>query len=392
MDPQKRLEQHSDGRAQPPRHPVFDYRPPLTLRLIRWFLFGLVAFAALSIAYTAFWFSVASNFRDGLPAWIERLGGAGATLAYRQLEISGYPFQFRLILHDPVFDAPAMPALAGKPLRWSAGRIMAMMAPWNFNAYTIDLAGDHRIDWPAERGPRATTMSAAEFSIHTDMREDGLPGRAHFDVARLRISDAATTTDPLWLVGRAKLNAQRLFPEGDVATQPTFSLDFEIADARIPPGDFPLGRDVARLTGAANVIGTLSDPSNAGGLSAWRDAGGILEFTLNQAKYGPLTVEATGTAALDDSLQPITAGTAKVEGLFPAIDALRNRDLIRSRDAAMAKVILGVMSRPNDKGVPTISLPFSIQNQKLFAGPVPLMDVPPIQWPQRAGARPQVFR
>ncbi|MCD6075283.1 MAG: hypothetical protein K0Q70_2166, partial [Rhodospirillales bacterium] len=142
MNPQKQ----PVGSTQSPRHPVFDYRPPLTLRLIRWFLLGLVAFAVLSIAYTAYWFSVASAFRDGLPAWIERLGGAGATLAYRQLEISGYPFQFRLIFHEPALDAPAMPALAGKPLRWRAGRIVASMPPWNFNAYTIDLAGDHRID------------------------------------------------------------------------------------------------------------------------------------------------------------------------------------------------------------------------------------------------------
>jgi hypothetical protein len=378
--------------AQPPRHPVFDYRPPLTLRLIRWFLLGLVTFAVLSIAYTAYWFYIASAFRDGLPAWIERLGGPGATLAYRQLEISGYPFQFRLIFHEPALNAPAMPALAGKPLRWRAGRIVATMAPWNFNVYTIDLAGDHRIDWPGERGPRATAINAAELTVRTDMRDDGLPGRMHVDVARLRVSQGAASADPLWLVDRAKLNAQRLFPEGDVATKPTFSLDFEIENARIPPGDFPLGRDVARLTGAANIVGKLADPTSTEGLSVWRDAGGIVEFTLNQGKYGPLTVEATGTAALDDALQPITAGTAKVEGLFPAIDALRDRDLIRSRDAAMAKVILGVMSRPNDKGVPTISLPFSIQNRKLFAGPVPLMDVPPIEWPQPRGGRPQVFR
>ena len=377
---------------QPARHPVYDYKPPLTLQLIRWFLFGLVGFAAFSVAYTAYWFYVASAFRDGLPAWIERLGGAGATLAYRQLEIAGYPFQFRLIFHEPLFDAPALPALAGKPLRWSAGRVVATMAPWNFNRYAIDLAGDHRVDWPAERGPRTTRLGAAEFLVRTDMRDDGLPGELRFDIARLRIAEGSANSDPLWMAARARIDAERLFPEGDIATQPTFRLDFRIEDARIPPGDFPLGRDVGRLVGAAQVIGPLSDPTNASGLQVWRDGGGIVEYTINEAKYGPLTVEATGTAALDDALQPITAGTAKAEGLFAAIDALRERDIVRSRDAAMAKVVLGVLSRPNDKGVPTISLPFSIQNQKLHAGPVALLDVPPVQWPQRPGARPQILR
>ena len=87
------------------------------------------------------------------------------------------------------------------------------------------------------------------------------------------------------------------------------------------------------------------------------------------------------------------AGTAKVEGLFAAIDALRDRDMIRSRDAAMAKVMLGVLSRPGEKGgAPSISLPVSIQGQKLFAGPVPLMDVPPIEWPQPRDTRPRFLR
>ena len=89
----------------------------------------LVGFAIFSVAYTGYWFYVASAFREGLPAWIERLAGNGATLAYRQLEIAGYPFQFRLIFHEPLLDAPAFPALGGKPMRWNGARAMATMAP-----------------------------------------------------------------------------------------------------------------------------------------------------------------------------------------------------------------------------------------------------------------------
>jgi hypothetical protein len=50
------------------------------------------------------------------------------------------------------------------------------------------------------------------------------------------------------------------------------------------------------------------------------------------------------------------------------------------------------MSRPGPNGAPVISLPFSIQGQKLFVGPVPLLDVPTIQWPQPRNGRPQVVR
>ena len=377
----------------PSRHAALDYRPPLALRVIRTLLMTMLSVAVLSVAYTGYWFYVASAFRDGLPAWIERMAGTGATLAYRQLEISGYPFQFRLIFHEPLLDAPVLPALGGKPLRWRASRVVAMMSPWNFDRYTIDLNGDHRIDWPADRGVRTTGVSATEFLVTTELHKDGLPESARFELANLRIADGAASASSQWTLGRGRLTAKRLFPESESADEPTLAVGFRIDDARLPPADLPLGREIARLIGEARVVGILANPIVIEDLTRWRDAGGILEFTLSEARYGPLVVNASGTAALDDALQPMFAGTAKVEGLFAAIDALRDKDMIRSRDAAMAKVMLGVLSRPGEKGgAPSISLPVSIQGQKLFAGPVPLMDVPPIEWPQPRDTRPRFLR
>ncbi len=381
------------SRTPPRRHAALEYRLPLALRLIRWLLMALVATAVLCVAYTGYWFYVASAFREGLPAWIERMAGGGATLAYRQLEISGYPFQFRLIFHEPLLDAPTLPALADKPLRWRANRAVAMMSPWNFRHYTIELNGDHRIDWPAERGVRTTALSATEFFVTTDLHEDGLPESARFDLANLRIADGTASAGSLWTLGRGRIAAKRFFPEGEAADKPTLAVEFRLDEVRLPPADLPLGRDLARLNGEARVVGALANPLRIEELTRWRDAGGILEFTLGEGRYGPLVVNASGTAALDDVLQPMFAGTAKVEGLFAAIDALRDRDMIRSRDAAMAKVMLGVLSRPGEKGGgPTISLPVSIQGQKLFAGPVPLMDVPSIEWPQPRDMRPRFLR
>ena len=112
---------------------------------------------------------------------------------------------------------------------------------------------------------------------------------------------------------------------------------------------------------------------------------------MSESRYGPLAMTANGTAALDAALQPMAAMTANVQGLFPAIDALRSKELIRSRDAAMAKMVLSVMSRPGENGVPTISLPFTLQDGKLSAATVPLMDVPPIPWPKEQG-RPRIVK
>jgi hypothetical protein len=50
------------------------------------------------------------------------------------------------------------------------------------------------------------------------------------------------------------------------------------------------------------------------------------------------------------------------------------------------------MARPGENGAPTISLPFTVQDGKLFAASMPLLDVPPIRWPERADTRPRFMR
>src|SRR6185295_11532978 len=159
-----------------------------------------------------------------------------------------------------------------------------------------------------------------------------------------------------------------------------------------PSLETPLGRDFAKLSGDLKVMGVLDDPTTYAGLVRWRDAGGAVEFNIADLRYGPLGVSSNGTFAFDEAMQPLIAATAKVSGLFTAIDTLRDRDLIRSRDASMAKVVLGVMQKPGEGGGPsTVSLPFTIQQGWLYAGPVQLMEIAPIRWP-RETARPTIRR
>jgi hypothetical protein len=375
-----------------PRPAVFDYRPPLVLRLIKGSLMSLIVTAMVCVAYTVYWFYVASTFRDGLPAWIEQMAGPGATLTYRQLEIAGYPFQFRLILTEPLLDAPALPAWGDKPVTWKASRIVAMMAPWNWDRFTLDLAGSHELDLPAEHGRQHLFARAQSFKTDTELNDDGRPETLDVHVATLRIQESAGASEPQWAAARGEAHARRLFPKDDPIDKPTFELKWQLHDVRLPPGDLPLGRDVARFAGEMRILGKLADPTSTEELAKWRDAGGTVEFSVAESKYGPLSMTANGTAAFDAALQPMAAMTANVQGLFATIDALRARDIVRSRDAAMAKVVLGVMSRPGENGQPTISLPFTIQDGKLSAAMLHLMDVPPIKWPEKKNERPRFIR
>jgi hypothetical protein len=101
---------------------------------------------------------------------------------------------------------------------------------------------------------------------------------------------------------------------------------------------------------------------------------------LLEGIYGKLKTHATGTIALDKDLQPLIAISAKFQGFFSAINTLKKAGYIRSGDAAMAKLILGVLSRRVGKGERSISLPLTLQDGQLSAGPVPLMAVQAIDW------------
>ena len=128
------------------------------------------------------------------------------------------------------------------------------------------------------------------------------------------------------------------------------------------------------------VIGKLTLSRSVVNLARWRDAGGIIEIDTIQGTYGALKTHAVGTVALDKDLQPLIAMSAKFQGFFPAIDAFKKAGYIRSGDAAIAKLVLGVLSKRGPKGGRSISLPLTLQDGQLFAGPVPLMAVPAIDW------------
>ena len=101
-----------------------------------------------------------------------------------------------------------------------------------------------------------------------------------------------------------------------------------------------------------------------------------------QNNVGALFMQATGTLALDIDLQPLAAMSARFQGFFPAIERLKAARVIRSRDAALAKVVLGVLSRrATGSDLATVSLPLNIQNGVLTAQQVKLMDISPIVWP-----------
>ena len=346
-------------------------------------LSGLI-FAVLAVAYIGYWFIIAANLRSGLIDWINDAAGAGITASYERIEIVGFPTSFRIIVSAPTLTGSRFSsARDGDRWQWRGHRVVAEMRPWNFDHLTVDLSGRHRISVNNAAWQVEFDGAVGQLIVAARRDADGWPQRLDVKIRDLKLHDPGQNMTAA--VTHGEIAAERYFADPWTPKSPSFGLQLDLTGLRLPklPRRYvlPLGHEVAKLVADLRVMGRAPDPRSPGALAAWRDDGGIVELVKVETRYGPLFMRANGTAALDENLQPIAALTAHVEGFFKTVDQLRAARAIRSGDAILAKIVLGALAkRPGGGGPASISLPLTVQNGELHAGPLKLMDVPPIDW------------
>lgn len=383
--------------SRPARHRVHPHladhsatrtRSPADRRNVR---LGLTIAAAAvvfsSIVYAVFWFVVAAQIRDGATEWVAARRAEGLVVGHSGFRVGGFPFLLRLTVEEPRLAAPGdRPSWA-----WEGQRAIVEIRPWNPQRVAIRLSGGHRLTIPAPGGP-ATYRGAAEgITAHLTLA-DGRPTAGGLRVTGLVLDGES---------GRGRIAVDgidieaRSNPAVDADNRTaTFEARLEVEGLRVPDGfALPLGPRIDKLVVEATVMGRVGTGPWPDSLAAWRDSGGTLEVSRLHVVYGPLDLRANGTLALDGGMQPIGAFTAKVEGFFETVDALRERGLVRLRDAVTAKIVLGVLSRkPAQGGPPTLNLALTVQDRKVYAGPVALADLPEIRWPGSGNTGPSPDR
>ena len=361
-------------------HPVFktehaalSYRPPAYLRAIKAGMTAFVAVAVVTIVYVLFWFVMASQLRSGIEGWVEQQRAGGQTVRYSRLEIGGFPFLLRATL-----EAPAMgmePAWT-----WEGSSARVRMRPWNPWRIEVDLAGAHKVGLG---GGVTYDGTAEELTVELGLGGEA-PERAGLAVRTLAFARPGGAT--VLSVRSATLEVRRHdFPEDRPPDHETTVFDLSLRTRGLrAPGDLnlPLGRDVSALALEAAMKGATPPGTLLESLAKWRDDGGTVEVGHLGLDYGPLVLRGNGTLALDAAMQPIGSFTAKIQGFFETINVLRRKGLVRSRDAVTAKLVLGILAKkPAGGGPATFSLPLTLQEQTLYAGPVSIAAVPPIEWP-----------
>lgn len=346
---------------------------PGARKAVRWAIAGAVLAAVCAALYVVYWFTMALQLRSGIAEWAAARRAEGVAVAYQGPELSGFPFRVRARLENPAMKADAVPA----PWRWQGTRAYVELRPWNFSRLTVRLPGRHEFRMTHDGRETAVDATAKAFAADLDFAS----GRA---VAAEVTGEGIVATGNREFAGALieRLAATVKMPVLRAADHQTATVAFDLAveRARLPDRvEAALGRDVARLAVAGQVLGAVPKGPPKAALAAWRDAGGTVKIDRAATDYGPLAMKGDGTLALDKAMQPIGAFTANIEGLFETIDRLREKGLIRGRDSVTAKVILGAFMR-KDGGRHALNVAVTVQDRKVFVGPVALMSLPEIQW------------
>lgn len=130
------------------------------------------------------------------------------------------------------------------------------------------------------------------------------------------------------------------------------------------------------------VMGDAPTALTAPAFSEWRDAGGTVELRRLILSLGGFALEGEGTLTLDRLMRPLAAGTAKVRGFVEGIDRLIAVGLVTERDGRLARLLLSAVASPDAQtGLPTLSVPITVQDGWLLLGPSRLVPVSPLPLP-----------
>ncbi|KAF0115313.1 MAG: hypothetical protein FD149_1629 [Rhodospirillaceae bacterium] len=339
-------------------------------RRARFFRGAAAGAAGLLALYGGWWSYTVATLQDTLALWSVRQRSQGWDVELPEPVIGGFPFGI-----VATFGPTTLAETAGG-WSWRSPGGEATVHPLNAGRVTLRIPGRHTIRLPPAWGGALVTLDAEGLMVEITHTWGGRPQHYIVTLDGARIEGFAAPVAVHAAHGTVQWRDDE--PSVIVAT-------FDGKGIDLPPAlDLPVGPRVEAVTLKSEVRGAIPPGDLAQALAKWREAGGTLEVNSLLIHWPPLKVQASGTLALDEQLQPVGALSARVQGLFEALDSLSRRGVIRARDTSMAKVVLGMLAQPpQEGGPPVISLPLTIQAREMLAGPVRLFRLPDIRWSAR---------
>jgi hypothetical protein len=350
---------------------------------------GRIVVAAIVLAlilagYGAWWLHAAARLRDGVGQWAEARRADGYVLALEDVTVQGFPLKLQVVAREFSIGREAPVAW-----RWSGPRLAASAPPWVGRRVSVTAPGAHKVEYDTPAGRRAIPFTAEKADATVRVGDDLRIARVDVDLGTIvaAVPDVGDVkAEQLLLALTAAPKSAPPPPATSPRAPEVGRLAFITIGVELPPGAAPpsLGPRIARTDAEILLLGAIPTASTRTAMAEWRDAGGTLEIDKLRMHWGEFQAETQGSVALDRDLQPVGALTVRMWGVGALIDALVAGGQMRAREGATARVVLRSLAKPS---IPTQNIPpeievsLTVQDRRLYLGPIPLMPIPPIAWP-----------
>jgi Uncharacterized protein conserved in bacteria (DUF2125) len=329
------------------------------------------------------WWIVGNQVNDQIDAFAAQLAKSGGKLEAASRSRAGFPFRPTVVLTKASISFP--PGAPG-PWGWNGEKASVGVSLFSPASIDIDVSGSGQ-------------LSISPFGEAVDLAVDSKLAALKFyrdsinrhAAARITNLSIATPDGGVVDVGMIRLDliVANSMPTNE--NQPAYGMSLQLSNLTLPP-DYgtPLGRTLEQLSMEGHVLGPLKQTFDEDAFTKWRDTGGTVQVPRLIAKFGPLNIALDATFALDKRMQPMGAGTGHIQGYAPALDALVATQAIRLNDANTVKSFISLLARPPRPGAePELTLPLTVQDDKLSVGPVTVMTMPHLVWPSQKYAIPE---
>lgn len=347
-------------------------------RLGAWRL-ALVVIAALLIgAHTAWWLVTERQLQAGLKAWIAERRAAGWTISANKPRSAGWPLAAGLSFRDCSIVGGAAEIPDG--FRWRARSVSLFIGLRRPHTLVVQPEGGERLR--IGNGPELA-YNAWRLTATLPLEAEAPPREADIRGTNMRVGvvaegGAESRTAAIGLM-RVRIGWDPMAGVRSPAVAVEGSAEAIVLPAHIR---WPLGSHISSVTLAATLDGPLPAGNDAAVRArAWRDAGGVIEMRNLALGWGPLGLTANASLGLDDRLQLVGSGTARVIDYPQTLDRLAANGSISPQAAGAAKAVLGLLAEQGEDGGGTVELPLRLEDGRVSVGQIPLARAPLLDWP-----------
>lgn len=332
----------------------------------------LIAAAVLALAAGAvavYWHWAAARLETAVAEWTAAQGERGYQIAYDGPLIEGFPTTLAAR-----FAAPSVVSPSG--WRWGGPPVAGQAKLWAPLTIDLQFPGRHEITRRLGGAEIPGRLEADPAKAFIELGVDGRVERARLALINPSWEDPVTGR----ITARQLLSALGPPLSAGGGGQDYLPLMAVIRALELPEHlETPLGRRVQELRLDATLRGAPPPGPLREALAAWRDAGGVLELHNSSLHWGPLILSGDGTLTLDHELRPLGALSARIRGLGATLDRFADAGMIERGQAIAIELAASALAGERDEsGEKVVALPLTLQDGRLYLGPVPLFRLSPV--------------